>query len=130
MAGTPASATAAASFPAFCLLVGGALATGGFFAALFGAAAGFLAAAFFGDLLADAGFLVFLSSAFAPFFTFSATFFAPFGGVLEGFSVLLVSLEADFFPLVLAASFSFYLSNFSWALVFLGLAASSAFNLA
>jgi len=129
MAGT-VSTTGATSFATFCLLVGGALAGASFFAPLFGAAAAFFfSAGFFGDLLA-AGFLVFLSSTFAPFFPFSATFFAPFGGVLEGFSVLLVSLEADFFGLVLVASFSFYLSNFSWALVFLGLAASSALILA
>jgi len=113
MAGTVSATGAASSFTTFCLLVAGALAGAAFFAPLFGAAAAFFfSAGFFGDLLA-ADFLVFLSSAFAPFFAFSVTFFAPFGGVLEGFSVLLVSLEADFFPLVLAASFSFYLSNFS-----------------
>jgi len=93
-------------------LVGGALAAGFFEAALFGAALG--GATFFLDLLAAAGALafVFLSSTFFVT-TFLLSFFAPFGGVLEGFSVLLIDLEPDLVPLVLAASFSFYLSNFS-----------------
>jgi hypothetical protein len=93
-------------------LAGGALAAGFFEAALFGAA--LTGATFFLDLLAAAGALalVFLSSTFLVT-TFLLSFFAPFGGVLEGFSVLLVDLEADLAPLVLAASFSFYLSNFS-----------------
>jgi hypothetical protein len=94
-------------------LDGGALAAGFFEAALFFGAS-LAGATFFLDLLAAAGALafVFLSSTFFVT-TFLLSFFAPFGGVLEGFSVLLIDLEPDLVPLVLAASFSFYLSNFS-----------------
>lgn len=102
-------------------MVAGALGGAGFLAANFGAA--FLAA----------GFLALLALAFFPFvgfssvFPFLVSFFALLDGVLEGFSALPVYLAVD---LVALASLPFLVSFFSSDLLFFGLAASSAFNLA
>ena len=67
---------------------------------------------------------------FFPFssdFPFLVSFFAPLAGVLEGFSGLPVFLSVDFEAFVYFAGLTSFLSE---ALAFLGLLASSAFNLA
>jgi hypothetical protein len=126
MAGTSATGAATVALIAFCLLVAGALAGGAFLAALFAGALTALAGVF--DLLAA------LAGAFAPFLAFSSAFpflvsafFAPLAGVLEGFSALPVDLDADLEDFV---SFSLAAVALAYALVYFGLSASSAFNLA
>jgi len=122
MAGSSALASAAA-LTTLCLLVAGALAGAAFFGAALLRAG--LALAF--DLLAGAFFPLEAFSSDFPFFVSFVSFFAPFAGVLEGFSALPVYLAVDLVALV---SLPFLVSFFSSDLLFFGLAASSAFNLA
>ena len=121
MAGTSTAFTTG-FFSTFYFFAAGALAGAAFFAYLFGAALVYAVLPF--DLLLAGDFDFF---PFSSDFPFLVSFFAPLAGVLEGFSGLPVFLSVDFEAFVYFAGLTSFLSE---ALAFLGLLASSAFNLA